>query len=83
MLIKPGDPDEPAESIWTRVEYVTIKKHESGIVEVVRVDENGETGRTIWKKPETGTALQAGKNGLPPSQVVGQLSMYQNGPPGS
>lgn len=83
VFIKLGDPDEPAQSVWTCVEYATIKKQESGIVEVVRVDQKGENGRTIWKKPETGTAFQAGRNGPPPSPIGGQPSMYQNGPPAS
>lgn len=82
VLIKPVDPSEPTNSIWTRIEYDTIKKGKSGIIEVVRVDEKGENGVTIWSKPETGTALQAGKNGRPPSPIGGQPSMYQNGPPG-
>ncbi|MCJ1363096.1 hypothetical protein MMC16_002202 [Acarospora aff. strigata] len=83
VLIKPTDPDEPDHSIWTRVEYATIKKHESGIVEVERVDEKGENGRIIWKKPETGPASQGGKKKPPPSPIGGQPSMFQNGPPGS
>ena len=83
VLIPTGEKDEPPlPSIWTSVEFATIKKQESGIVEVIRLDEKVQNGHTIWKKPETGTAsqagkpktgtaLQAGKLGRPPSPLGG------------
>lgn len=61
VLIKPEDLDEPQDSIWTRIEYATIKRQESGIFKVDRLDGKGENPRNIWKMPETGAALQAGK----------------------
>ena len=73
VFIQPGDPDEPDNSVWTRVEYATIKKQETGIVKVERVDEKGENGRIIWEKPETGTAMQAGKNEIGTALQAGKL----------
>lgn len=72
VFIAPEHPDEPDNSIWTRVEYAAIKKEESGIVKVDRVNAKGENPRTIWTKPKTGTALQAGG--------IGDLLIH--GPPG-
>ncbi len=72
VLIPPEAPDEPDNSIWTRVEYAIIKKEESGIVKVDRVNAKGENPRTIWTKPKTGTALKPGG--------IGDLLIH--GPPG-